>query len=69
MTATLTVSMTESCAAATPEGHRELGCFKAIDRKTWNYPIIAHGRLVVRKGEEMACFDLTSVKTAAHSSE
>ncbi|MGC1272345.1 MAG: PQQ-binding-like beta-propeller repeat protein [Planctomycetaceae bacterium] len=55
--------------SATPEGHRELGRFKAIDGKTWNHPIIAHGRLVVRNGEEIACFELTNANVAAHSSD
>jgi len=45
--------------AADPHEHRELGQFKAIEGKTWNHPSLAHGRLVVRNGEEMACFDLT----------
>ena len=44
--------------AADPTQHRELASFKAIDGKTWNHPLIAHGRLVVRNDAEMACFDL-----------
>jgi outer membrane protein assembly factor BamB len=43
---------------ANPERHVELGRFKAIDGKTWNHPVVAHGKLFVRNGEEMACFDL-----------
>lgn len=46
--------------AATPEEHRELSSVKAIEGKTWNHPIIAHNRLIVRNGEEMACFDLSA---------
>ncbi len=45
---------------ATPEGHRELGRFHALDgAKTWNNPAIANGRAYVRNHEEMACYDLT----------
>jgi outer membrane protein assembly factor BamB len=44
--------------AANPDEHRELGRFQAIEGKTWNHPAIAHGRLYVRNGEEMACYEL-----------
>lgn len=44
--------------AADPKEHRELGQVKAIEGKTWNHPSLAHGRLVVRNSEEMACFEL-----------
>ncbi|WP_419193329.1 PQQ-binding-like beta-propeller repeat protein [Kolteria novifilia] len=47
---------------ATPEKHRELAKFKAIDGKTWNHPVVAHGTLYVRNGEEAAAFALP-VKT------
>ncbi len=43
---------------ATPEEHRELARFSAIQGKTWNYPAITDGRLLVRNTTEMACFDL-----------
>ena len=46
--------------AADPEEHRELGRFKAIQGKTWNHPVFSHGRLFVRNGEEMACYELPS---------
>jgi outer membrane protein assembly factor BamB len=45
--------------AADPEQHRELGRFQALAGKTWNHPVIGHGRLYVRNAEEMACFELT----------
>jgi outer membrane protein assembly factor BamB len=45
--------------AADPERHRELGRFRALAKKTWNHPVIAHGRLYVRNAEEMACYELT----------
>ena len=43
---------------ATPERHQELASFAAIAGKTWNHPIIADGRLLVRNTEEMAAFDI-----------
>ena len=43
---------------ASPEGHKELAKFPAIKGKTWNHPVIAHGKLFVRNGEEMACYEL-----------
>jgi outer membrane protein assembly factor BamB len=41
-----------------PEGLVERGKFQAINGKTWNHPVIAVGKLLVRNGEQMACFDL-----------
>jgi outer membrane protein assembly factor BamB len=48
--------------AADPEEHKELGRFQGIEGKTWNHPAIAQGRLYVRNGEEMACYELGSIK-------
>lgn len=31
----------------------------AFTRKTWNHPVIARGKLFVRNGEEIACFDVS----------
>jgi hypothetical protein len=45
---------------ATPSAHEEIGRFKAIEGKTWNHPAIAQGRLYVRNGEEMACYQLAN---------
>jgi outer membrane protein assembly factor BamB len=44
--------------AANRARHEELGRFQALDGKTWNHPVIAHGRLYVRNAEEMACYEL-----------
>jgi outer membrane protein assembly factor BamB len=41
---------------AKPEEFREIGRFHALDGKTWNHPVIAQGKLLVRNGEEVACF-------------
>jgi len=43
---------------ATPERHDEIAKFQAIEGKTWNHPVIADGRLLVRNLREMAAFDL-----------
>lgn len=45
---------------ATPEAYTELGRFNAIEGKTWNHPVIAHGRLFVRNAEEAVCYELGS---------
>jgi outer membrane protein assembly factor BamB len=44
--------------AADPRRHEVRGRFAALDGKTWNHPVIAHGRLYVRNAEEMACYKL-----------
>jgi outer membrane protein assembly factor BamB len=43
---------------ASPERRAELGKFQAIKGKTWNHPVLARGRLFVRNGVEMACYEL-----------
>lgn len=45
--------------AANPKQPEELGRFQAIEGKTWNHPVIAHGCLFVRNGAEMACYKLS----------
>ena len=47
--------------AAIPDEHRELSRVHAIDGKTWNHPVVAHGRVYVRNGEEAACYELPAV--------
>jgi outer membrane protein assembly factor BamB len=44
--------------AANPGGFEEFGQFQALEGKTWNHPVIAHGRLYVRNAEEIACYEL-----------
>ncbi len=43
---------------ATPDQHTEVARFSALEGKSWNYPAIADGRLLVRNQTQMACFDL-----------
>jgi outer membrane protein assembly factor BamB len=51
--------------AAEPDRHQEIARFKAIEGKTWNHPVVAHGKLFVRNGEEMACFELRTLADEA----
>jgi len=44
---------------AAPERQVELARFQAIQGKTWNYPAICAGRLLVRNAAEMACFEIS----------
>ena len=43
---------------ATPSSHQEIARFPAIEGKTWNHPVIADGKLLVRNIQEMAAFDI-----------
>lgn len=43
---------------ARPDGHKELAKFKMLDGKTWNHPVLVHGKLYVRNGAEAACYQL-----------
>jgi outer membrane protein assembly factor BamB len=43
---------------ADPGKHTVLGKFQAIEGKTWNHPVVAHGKLFVRNGEQVACYEL-----------
>ncbi len=45
---------------ATPDKYEEVAKFQAIEGKTWNYPAIANGKLLVRNGNEMACFNIAA---------
>jgi outer membrane protein assembly factor BamB len=47
---------------AKPEKHKELGRFQAVEGKTWNHPVVAHGKLFVRNAEFAACYDLAETK-------
>lgn len=43
---------------ATPESHREVVRFPAIEGQTYNHPAIIDGLLLVRNGAQMAAFDV-----------
>jgi len=43
---------------AAPDQFSEVSRFQAIQGKTWNYPAIAGGRLLLRNGNEMAAFNI-----------
>lgn len=49
---------------ATPDEHRELGRFQAIEGKTWNNPVLVDGRIVVRNHLEMAVYDLRATRNS-----
>ena len=51
--------------AATPEEHREVARFQAIEGKTWNHPVITGGKLLVRNAEEAACYQMPIASSAA----
>jgi len=46
-----------------PENRQEVARFAAIEGKTWNHPVVAHGKLYVRNGEEAACYQLKEVES------
>jgi outer membrane protein assembly factor BamB len=43
---------------ATPERFQEWGRFSALSHRTWNHPVLAGNRLLVRNDREAACFEL-----------
>ena len=45
---------------ATPDSYTELAKFQALDGKTWNYPAIAGGRLLVRNSTQMAAYNIAA---------
>jgi len=45
---------------ATPQQYSEVARFAAIEGKTWNYPAIAGGKLLVRNGNEMAAYNIAA---------
>ncbi len=53
---------------AQPKKHQEIAKLKVIEGKTWNHPVIAHGKLFARNGEEIACFELP-MKTSAETAQ
>jgi outer membrane protein assembly factor BamB len=48
---------------ASPQRHEELARIAVFEGKTWNHPVVAHGKLFVRNDEEVACYQLTAAGT------
>jgi outer membrane protein assembly factor BamB len=46
---------------ANPAKWVEVAKFQAIEGKTWNHPVVANGRLLVRNAAEAACFQLSDL--------
>ena len=45
---------------ASPDAYTEVARFPALEGKTWNYPAIANGRLLVRNATQMAAYDIAA---------
>ncbi|HET6422990.1 MAG TPA: PQQ-binding-like beta-propeller repeat protein [Planctomycetaceae bacterium] len=43
---------------AAPKKFEEQARIKAVEGTTWNHPVVAHGKLLVRNGTEAVCFDV-----------
>ncbi|OYW14119.1 MAG: hypothetical protein B7Z55_16025, partial [Planctomycetales bacterium 12-60-4] len=44
--------------SAVPARFHELARFHALDGTTWNHPVVAQGKLLVRNGSMAACYDV-----------
>ena len=42
----------------TPEEPRELASIQALEGKTWNHPVIAHGKLFIRNDHQAIAYQL-----------
>jgi outer membrane protein assembly factor BamB len=47
---------------ASPDKHVALCQIKAMTGKTWNHPVVAHGKLYLRNGEEAVCYQLEELE-------
>jgi outer membrane protein assembly factor BamB len=44
---------------ASPEGYKETGSFKVeTDGPAWAHPVVAGGRLYLREGDSLYCYDI-----------
>ncbi|MDG2131684.1 MAG: PQQ-binding-like beta-propeller repeat protein [Fuerstiella sp.] len=43
---------------ASPDSHKELCRFQAIEGKTWNHPVVVGNLLFIRNAQKAACFEL-----------
>jgi len=46
---------------ANPDKFKELARLEAIEGKTWNHPVIINGVLLVRNGQEMVAYQVSSI--------
>lgn len=54
---------------ATPEKLTEIARFPALHGKSWNAPAIGDGRILLRNGAEMACYEIAPPSTPATESK
>ena len=45
---------------ATPDQPVEVARFKALGARTWNHPVIANGKLLIRNAKTMTCYDVST---------
>lgn len=45
---------------ASPDAYTEVARFSALEGKTWNYPAIANGKLLVRNSTQMAAYNIAA---------
>ena len=55
---------TAALVEASPDGYTEVGAFKVPKRngQSWAHPVVAGGRLYLREGELLYCYDLRATK-------
>lgn len=49
-------------ADADPGGYNERARIPALGSKTWNHPVIAYGKLLVRNDQEVICYELPAAE-------
>jgi outer membrane protein assembly factor BamB len=57
-------SGTIALVRATPDGYQERGSFQipgSGDRPSWSHPVIVGGRLYLREGDTILCYDVSMV--------
>jgi len=48
--------------SATPDQFREIARVPALEGKTWNHPVLVGDILLVRNGQEMAAFRVSTAR-------
>jgi outer membrane protein assembly factor BamB len=54
---------------ARPEQHKELAKMQMVQGKTWNHPVLSHGKLFVRSDEEAACYQVNDEAVAKNAGD